>query len=90
MCYSDEAKHIWKQWVQEDDKIEKSDQNISRENFLKELEEEWKRLAFKDKKRMSQLFDRVMTKSALQDEHQLTAIIKAANMNSYNAQCIEL
>jgi hypothetical protein len=70
---------LWKQWNNEDDEISKMEMNGIKNVLLKELENEWKSLALSDKNRISQLFNQVMTKSNLQDENNLSAIIQNAN-----------
>ncbi|OXU24216.1 hypothetical protein TSAR_001471, partial [Trichomalopsis sarcophagae] len=77
--YSDEAKDLWKQWVHEDEAIAKTETNAMRDLMLQELENEWQNLALSDKNRISQLYDRVMIGSDLQDEQKLAAVIRAAN-----------
>lgn len=79
MIHSDEAKDLWKQWVREDEDIAKTETNAMRDLMLQELENEWQNLALSDKNRISQLYDRVMIGSDLQDEQKLAAVIRAAN-----------
>lgn len=79
MIYSDEAKDLWKQWVHEDEVVAQTETNAMRDLMLQKLEDEWQSLALRDKNRISQLYDRVMVGSDLQDEQKLAAIIRASN-----------
>lgn len=42
--YSEEAKLLWKNWVQEDEGAQSKDERFQKEVFLKNLEDEWSRL----------------------------------------------
>ena len=77
--FSDEEKDLWHKWMREDSELEETESHTMRELVTNEIEEEWKNLALRDKNRVSQLYDRVMNKSDLQDEHHLVSIIEKAN-----------
>ena len=75
---SEDAKDIWKKWVLEDEEITKLNPPEQREFLLNHLEEEWKNLAIKDKDRVSDLYQNIISKSELQNEHKLSEAIRNA------------
>lgn len=78
--YDEDAKDIWKKWVIEDDEIAKLHPPEQRDLLLKKLEEEWKSLAIKDKDRVSDLYNNIISKSELENEHKLADAIRTASL----------
>ncbi|CAK9804517.1 hypothetical protein ANTQUA_LOCUS4123 [Anthophora quadrimaculata] len=81
--YSEDAKALWKKWVHEDERFAIKDARLQREKLMNSLEKEWQNLAIRDKEKISQSYQSVMSDSALQEEHKLSAAINASNMKSF-------
>ncbi|XP_014208011.1 uncharacterized protein LOC106639077 isoform X2 [Copidosoma floridanum] len=77
--YSEEAKDMWKQWVQEDEKFSKMETDGSADEFLQKIEEDWKQLEMRDKQRMFELYNYLINHSESQDEQHLAAAFRNAN-----------
>ncbi|XP_076235751.1 uncharacterized protein LOC143180103 [Calliopsis andreniformis] len=80
--YSEDAKALWKKWVVEDERSAIKDARLQREKLMNSLEKEWQNLAIRDKERISRTYQSVMTDSALQEEHKLSAAINMSKMKS--------
>ncbi|XP_076641832.1 uncharacterized protein LOC143352823 isoform X2 [Halictus rubicundus] len=81
--YSQDAKDMWKKWVHEDDRSVIKDARLQRETMMNNLEKEWQDLAIRDKDRISRTYQNVMSDSALQEEHKMSAAINQSRMKSY-------
>ncbi|CAK9826001.1 hypothetical protein ANTRET_LOCUS3918 [Anthophora retusa] len=81
--YSEDAKTLWKKWVKEDEKFVIQDARHEREKLMNTLEKEWQNLAIRDKEKISQSYQNVISDSTLQEEHKVSAAINAGNMKAF-------
>ncbi|XP_076394213.1 uncharacterized protein LOC105662188 isoform X2 [Megachile rotundata] len=82
--YSEDAKALWKKWVHEDERSVIESARAQREKLMSSLEKEWQNLAIRDKERISQSYQTVMSEPALQEAHNLMASKMKSTSNSYN------
>lgn len=73
--YSDDAKAVWKKWVDEDEQSTIKDALMRREDLMNRLEEKWQRLAIHEKEKIAHSYHIVMNDSILLELPKLAATV---------------
>ncbi|XP_033302279.1 uncharacterized protein LOC117206768 [Bombus bifarius] len=73
--YSDDAKAMWKKWVDEDEQSTIKDALMRREDLMNRLEEKWQRLAIHEKEKIAHSYHIVMNDSTLLELPKLAATV---------------